>query len=261
VWVSGGKSINMYLQTAKFTTSAEGRKLRMSGQYPYCVSRLNLSQTKTEFQVVFRLKVSESICFVSEPVLVINLNLTSWSRVLSEKLTVPQLLKKFPAFYVTRRFITALTRARHVLMDQEDHPLSAVCNCFFNIFAATLLIWKPFLHPQPQDAPCRCDRDPLVTGAGTYDRSFCLNSVGMFCFVFLEHRLWRAKCKPVVRLSDCPSIRAFRFAYLDSYHVCHTFRRFLRSTDTTQYTRSLHQSRPCTADRASPCLRYALRVD
>ena len=22
--------------------------------------------------------------------------------------------------------------------------------------------WRPFLHPQPEDAPCRGDRDPLV---------------------------------------------------------------------------------------------------
>ena len=24
--------------------------------------------------------------------------------------------------------------------------------------------WRPFLHPQPEDAPCRGDRDPLITG-------------------------------------------------------------------------------------------------
>jgi hypothetical protein len=34
-----------------------------------------------------------------------------------------------------------------------DHLLSAVRDCLFNIFAATLHIWKPFLHPQPEDAP------------------------------------------------------------------------------------------------------------
>ena len=34
--------------------------------------------------------------------------------VLLEKLTVTQLVKKFPAFYGTRRFITAFTRARHL---------------------------------------------------------------------------------------------------------------------------------------------------
>jgi len=35
--------------------------------------------------------------------------LTTWSRVLLEKLTGLQLVKKFPAFYGTRRFITAFT--------------------------------------------------------------------------------------------------------------------------------------------------------
>jgi hypothetical protein len=38
--------------------------------------------------------------------------LTPWSRVLPEKLKRPKLLKKFPAFYGTRRFITAFTRTR-----------------------------------------------------------------------------------------------------------------------------------------------------
>ena len=39
---------------------------------------------------------------------------TLWSRVLPEKLTVPQLVIKFPAFYGTRRFITAFTRTSHL---------------------------------------------------------------------------------------------------------------------------------------------------
>jgi len=37
--------------------------------------------------------------------------LTTWSRVLLEKLTGSQLVKKFPAFYGTRRFIAAFTNA------------------------------------------------------------------------------------------------------------------------------------------------------
>jgi hypothetical protein len=40
---------------------------------------------------------------------------TPWSRVLLEQLTSLQLVKKFPAFYGTRRFIAAFTSA---------HPLS-----------------------------------------------------------------------------------------------------------------------------------------
>ena len=40
--------------------------------------------------------------------------LTPWSRVLLEKLASLKLVKKFPAFYRTRRFLTALTSARHL---------------------------------------------------------------------------------------------------------------------------------------------------
>jgi len=40
--------------------------------------------------------------------------LTPWSRVLFETLAGFQLVKKFPAFYVTWRFITAFTSARHL---------------------------------------------------------------------------------------------------------------------------------------------------
>ena len=40
--------------------------------------------------------------------------LTPWCRVLLEKLTGLQLVKKFPAFHGTRRFITTLTSVRHL---------------------------------------------------------------------------------------------------------------------------------------------------
>ena len=40
--------------------------------------------------------------------------LTPLSRVLLEKLTGSQLVKKFPAFYGTRRFVTTFTSARHL---------------------------------------------------------------------------------------------------------------------------------------------------
>jgi hypothetical protein len=40
--------------------------------------------------------------------------LTPWSRVLLQNLTGFQLVKKFPAFDGTRRFITAFTSARHL---------------------------------------------------------------------------------------------------------------------------------------------------
>jgi hypothetical protein len=98
--------------------------------------------------------------------------LTPWSRVIPEKLTESHLLNKFSTFYETRRFalrfVTWLSfygeelSAPRPTPKQEDNPLSAVRDYLFNIFAATLHIWKPFLHPQPEDAPCRGDRDPLI---------------------------------------------------------------------------------------------------
>jgi hypothetical protein len=39
--------------------------------------------------------------------------LTPWNKVTHNKLVVPQIFKKFPVFYETRKFITALTSARH----------------------------------------------------------------------------------------------------------------------------------------------------
>jgi len=51
--------------------------------------------------------------------------LTPWRRVLLEKLTVLQLVKKFPAFHGTRRFITALTSVRHLSLSWAS-PIQSI---------------------------------------------------------------------------------------------------------------------------------------
>jgi len=74
------------------------------------------------FLILFGLK---AICITSRRSLLIHLFrgrvipvltylLTPWSRVLLEKLTGLQLVKKFPTFYGTQRFITAFTSVRHL---------------------------------------------------------------------------------------------------------------------------------------------------
>jgi len=40
--------------------------------------------------------------------------MTLWSRILLEKITNPQLVKQFPKFYGTWRFITTFTTASHL---------------------------------------------------------------------------------------------------------------------------------------------------
>ena len=51
--------------------------------------------------------------------------LTPWSKVLLEKLTGLQLVKKFPAFHGTRRFITALTSVRHLSLSWAS-PIQSI---------------------------------------------------------------------------------------------------------------------------------------
>ena len=52
--------------------------------------------------------------------------LTPWCRVLLGKLTGLQLVKKFPAFYGTRRFITAFTCFRHPSLSCAN-PIQSTC--------------------------------------------------------------------------------------------------------------------------------------
>ena len=51
--------------------------------------------------------------------------LTPWCRVILEKLTGLQLVKKFPAFHGTRRFITALTSVRHMSLSWAS-PIQSI---------------------------------------------------------------------------------------------------------------------------------------
>jgi hypothetical protein len=77
----------------------------------------------------------------------------------------PQRIRPGPRLFVVFCnmviFYGEVLLAPHPTPKLEDHPLSAVRDC---IFAATVQIRRPFLHPQPEDAPCRGDRDPLIMG-------------------------------------------------------------------------------------------------
>jgi hypothetical protein len=52
----------------------------------------------------------------------------------------------------------------------EDHLFTSVRGCLFNIFPATLHSWRPFLDPQPEDAPCCGDRDPPRRAAENFSQ-------------------------------------------------------------------------------------------
>ena len=111
-------------------------------QSPKCPWRCTQSTSKharyrghnyTQVLFVLYLKVTYLITYL----------LTPWSRVLLEKQTGLQLVKNFPAFYGTRRFITALTSARHLSLSwassiQSTHPYTTSWR--------SILILSSYLH-------------------------------------------------------------------------------------------------------------------
>jgi len=74
----------------------------------------------------------------------------AWSRVLLEKLTVSQLIKKFPAPYGTRRFIPTFTRActrvYYNCIFYSHHPILKLVPCAVDLSANFLDIRLPSSH-------------------------------------------------------------------------------------------------------------------
>ena len=90
--------------------------------------------------------------------------LNPWCRVLLEKLTGMQLVKIFPAFHGTRKFITALTSARHVSLswanpNQSIYPHHTSCRSIIILFTHLLLglpiglLSSSFPHQDPIHTP------------------------------------------------------------------------------------------------------------
>jgi hypothetical protein len=77
------------------------------------------------------------------------------SRVLRQKLTVSQLIKKFPAFYSTRSFITPFVTTRHLSLSRARSIHSTPCYPVHFIFIVYLhLIYAYACHmPRPPYLP------------------------------------------------------------------------------------------------------------
>jgi hypothetical protein len=63
---------------------------------------------------IYIIQYSLSLGAIHERGSLVLVELTPWNRVLFEKLTGPQLVKEFPVFYGTLRFMTVFTGARHL---------------------------------------------------------------------------------------------------------------------------------------------------
>jgi hypothetical protein len=80
--------------------------------------------------------------------------LTPSSRVLLENLRAFQLVKKFPAFYGNRKFITAVTRARHLSL---SYPLTVSQHVTF--------LWWGVFSTSPNPPSCKTTRFRLYETA------------------------------------------------------------------------------------------------
>jgi len=79
----------------------------------------NRKHTCSPVNIALRLCCSHTGCSI------VRYLLTPWRRVLLEKLTGLQLIKKFPAFHGTRRFITALKSVRHLSLSWAS-PIQSI---------------------------------------------------------------------------------------------------------------------------------------
>jgi hypothetical protein len=99
------------------------------------------------------------------------LQLTPWSRVLLEKLTGLQLATKLPAFYGTRRFITAFTTARHLPLSWaiwiQSMPPPRCLKIHFNISSHLCLGLQVVSFPQvsPPESCMHLSPTPYVLHA------------------------------------------------------------------------------------------------
>ena len=71
--------------------------------------------------------------------------LIPWSRVFFEKLRGSQRIKKLSAFYGTRRFITAFTKAHHTYLYEISIPIQNLCAVTvekFHLFVLALFLFE-----------------------------------------------------------------------------------------------------------------------
>jgi len=84
--------------------------------------------------------------------------LSSRRRVLPEKLTVPQLVKKFPSFYRTRRFIAAFSKPRQLSLSLarsiQPKPPQPASSRSILILSGNLCLGRASFHQVSPPRPC-----------------------------------------------------------------------------------------------------------
>ena len=118
--------------------------------------------------------------------------LAPWSKVLLEKITVSQLVKKCPAFYETGKFITAFTSARHLSLSwsrliQSISPHSWCAASFYSLFLST--IWWMHNMWSVIDLPRRNQHRWSPVISSTYGNNLESRMVEKILYVFGKNNM------------------------------------------------------------------------
>ena len=93
---------------------------------------------------------------------------TPRGRVFPEKLIDPKLVKKFPALYGTRRFITAFTRGHHLSVSWVRSEQSMPRQLISSILILSLLRWSLQICLFPSGLSTRTLDEPLLSPYTSY---------------------------------------------------------------------------------------------
>jgi hypothetical protein len=135
------------------------------------------------------------------------------------QLICPQLVKDFPLFYATRRFITTLTSAHNIETQRPfemfcifmsfngeewlaPHPTLKLegtpCRLYASLYSIysqlSFRIWRPSLHSQSENASCCGDGDPLIIDFHPYHHQIIFLFRRTENYTFLLSIRWQILC-------------------------------------------------------------------
>jgi hypothetical protein len=117
--------------------------------------------------------------------------LTPWSRVLLERLTGFHLVKKFPAYYGTRRFVTAFTSYIHAVVHTNTHTYERTCVHIHIIYLHTyihahIIYLHKYVHTYVRTYVCMYVHTYIHTYMHTYIHTYVHTYIHTYMHTYIH---------------------------------------------------------------------------